>query len=178
MLFISQAVPCASVAPDLEKMMAQYGDGLLRLCFMYLRDYQLAEDALQETFIRAYTKYHTFKGQSSEKTWITRISINVCKSLMRKRSFKEIASDEMPEDPDTPVPSTEEEALENTRNEALYRAVLGLSPIYREVILLFYYGQFQISEVAKILKVPEGSVKARLFRARAQLAELVKEDVL
>lgn len=54
-----------------------------RLCFMYLSDWQLAEDALQETFLKVFRKYDTFAGRSSEKTWLVRIAVNVCKDYLR-----------------------------------------------------------------------------------------------
>ena len=63
--------------PDLEEMVRQYGDGLLRMCFLYLRDVSLAEDAVQETFAAAWAKYDSFAGRSSEKTWLTAIAANL-----------------------------------------------------------------------------------------------------
>ena len=60
----------------LERLMNDYGDALLRMCCLYLKDYQLAEDAVQETFIKAMKSYGTFKHQSSEKTWLIRIAVN------------------------------------------------------------------------------------------------------
>ena len=65
--------------PFLERLMNTYGDELLRMCFLYLKDYQLAEDAVQDTFLKAMKSYQFFQHQSSEKTWLTRIAINCCK---------------------------------------------------------------------------------------------------
>ena len=74
--------------PFLERLMNEYGDTILRTCYLYLRDYQLAEDAVQETFIKAMNSYGSFKHQSSEKTWLIRIAINCCKNIMRNRWFQ------------------------------------------------------------------------------------------
>ena len=162
--------------PDIEHMMSSYGDSLLRLCFMYLKDYQMAEDAVQETFIRAYTKYDSFRGDSLEKTWLTRIAINICKDTMRRKSFGEKPPDEdLPERPDLSA-SPEQQALENEQNARLMLEVYRLEPIYREVILLFYYSGLKVSEIASILKTREGTVKTRLMRARMRLGESLKED--
>lgn len=60
----------------ISRLINQYGNSILRMCYMYLKDYQLAEDVTQETFLQVYEKYETFENRSSEKTWITRIAIN------------------------------------------------------------------------------------------------------
>lgn len=164
--------------PDIEKLMSEHGDSLLRLCFIYLKDYQLAEDAVQETFIRAYTKYHTFAGASTEKTWLTRIAINICKDFLRRKSFGERAmGDDFPDSADE-APTPEERAVEDDRNQKLYTAVCGLDPIYREVVMLFYYSGLKVQEIARILKTREGTVKTRLMRARSRLGEALEEDYL
>ena len=61
---------------NLERLINEYGDSLLRMCYLHLKDYHLAEDAVQETFIKAMRSYDSFGHRSSEKTWIMRIAIN------------------------------------------------------------------------------------------------------
>lgn len=73
---------------ELKRMIDAYGNDILRLCTLYLKDRHLAEDALQETFIKVWQKYSTYKGDADEKTWITRIAINVCKNYLRTSWFK------------------------------------------------------------------------------------------
>jgi RNA polymerase sigma factor (sigma-70 family) len=68
----------------LEELMNKYGDSIFRMCFLYLRDYHLAEDATQETFIKAMKSYDSFEHNSSEKTWLIRIAINVCQKYNEK----------------------------------------------------------------------------------------------
>ena len=60
----------------LDRLMNEYGDDILRVCYLYLKDYHLAEDAVQETFIRAMRSYGSFGHRSKEKTWLTRIAVN------------------------------------------------------------------------------------------------------
>ena len=60
-------------------LMEEYGNAILRMCFLYLGNRSLAEDAVQETFIKAYRKFHTFRGESGAKTRLMRIAINICK---------------------------------------------------------------------------------------------------
>jgi len=165
----------APARPDLDRLMDDHGDSILRLCCLYLKDHQLAEDATQEAFLRAYVKYGDFRGDSTEKTWLTRIAINICKDAMRKRSYRDRPDGGEPSDPGM-VPSAEQAALDHARSLALYNAVLALEPIYREVILLFYYQQLKISEVALALETREGTVKSRLTRARTQLGQMLGEE--
>jgi RNA polymerase sigma-70 factor (ECF subfamily) len=72
----------------IEELIDLYGDGILRLCILYLGDRHLAEDAFQETFVKAWKKRDDFRGDSSVKTWLTRIAINTCRDLLRSGWFR------------------------------------------------------------------------------------------
>ena len=72
----------------IERMVNLYQLPLLRLCIMYLRDEEQAKDAVQETFIKAYRNLDGFRGDASEKTWLTRIAINTCKNMRRSGWFR------------------------------------------------------------------------------------------
>ena len=68
---------------ELERLVLQYQQPLLRTCFLYLRDRTLAEDAVQETFLKAYRSLASFRGECSEKTWLMKIAMNTCCDLRR-----------------------------------------------------------------------------------------------
>lgn len=68
---------------DLLRLMAQYKNDLMRMALAFLKDEALAEDAVQETFFKAYHALTAFRGDSSEKTWLMRIAINVCRNIRR-----------------------------------------------------------------------------------------------
>lgn len=149
--------------PDLEEMMNKYGDNILRICYIYLKDRHLAEDAFQETFIMVYRKYNTFKGESSEITWIMRIAINICKNHLRTSWLKRVVL-------------MDQSAFENYIVKAeeyerpmLLEEIMKLKPIYKEVIFLFYYLQLNVAEIANVLKTKESTITVRLSRARDQL---------
>ena len=72
----------------LEGIVNQYEQPLLRMCFLYLRDLPLAQDVLQETFLKAYQGYHNFRQESSEETWLMRIAINTCKDMRKSAWFR------------------------------------------------------------------------------------------
>ena len=74
----------------LERMMEQYGNDLLRICCVYLKDASMAEDAVQETFVKAYKGYHPFRADADEKTWLMRIAINTCKDIRRSAYFRHV----------------------------------------------------------------------------------------
>lgn len=152
-------------------LMESYGDSVFRMCYAYLKDYQLAEDIVQETFIRVYQHYESFRNESSIKTWIMQIAINLCKNQMRTHWWKDRVQQVFLE--------REEAVTENYDSALDGRIVLKeigkLSPKYREVILLYYYQEFKISEIAKILNVKESTVKARLVRAREKLKPSLRE---
>lgn len=154
-------------APDrnqaIAQMMEAHGDTLLRLCFLYLGDRQLAEDALQDTFMNAWRGYHGFRGDSSEKSWLTRIAINCCKGIRRTNWFRRVdigvAMDALPAG-DAPFDAADDTVL---------RAVHTLKDNYREVILLYYYQNLKTREIASLLNIPEATVSTRLKRAKDKL---------
>lgn len=149
------------------QLVDDYGDELLRLCTLYLRDVQLAEDAVQEVFFSAYRHLHQFRGESGIRTWLTRIAINTCKNLSRGRTAHPVCS------LDGLIETLSEEEPD-LRDDTVLRAVLSLRPKYREVILLFYYRELRIREIASILRLPQSTVSVRLKRAREALRPKLK----
>lgn len=83
-------LPEKEAESEMQRLISEYGDSLLRLCFVYLHDMQLAEDAVQETYIKIYKNRGSFRGSCSEKTWVTAIAANVCKSQLRSSWYNKI----------------------------------------------------------------------------------------
>lgn len=153
---------------DLERIVNEYGDALLRMCFLYLKDHAMAEDAVQETFLRAFRHQDDFQGKSSVKTWITRIAINVCKDMLtdpwaRHRSGEDLLDEATPE----PSFSSEDRYVISDK-------IANLPPKYKEVILLHYYQELKLSEIAEIFGESEATIKTRLKRARDMLRSELK----
>ncbi len=180
LLFVD-AGPRAPV-PDLEQLMDTYGTEILRLCTLYLKDYQLAQDAVQETFLRVYTKYAGFRGQCSIKTWITAIAMNVCRDAMRRHSYTERPL-WLPEDEDAQEDYSDRKFSAAARDETpdidtrltLLQAVTDLPEIYRKTILLYYYNGFSTTEIAQILRCPQATVNVRLKRGRDMLRNVLTD---
>lgn len=152
-----------------KKLVTQYGNSILRMCYMYLKDYQLAEDVTQETFLQVWNKYETFENKSSEKTWITRIAINRCKNCMRASWFKRISIEEL------------SEIFENDSSEMILNKgtislkIMKLPQKYREVILLYYYQELSVKEISAVLNQKETTILQRLKRARECLKPRLQE---
>ncbi len=148
---------------QLRRLMEAYGDSILRMCALYLGDAALAQDLAQETFLRAYQHMEGFRGDSSEKTWLTRIAINLCKDEL-KRPWRKHASGRQPVEDllaarQQPAP----------QDDTVLREVMGLRPKEREVVLLRYYQQLKLEEIAQTLAIPKGTVTSRLNRAKGRL---------
>jgi len=151
-----------------ELLVAQNQEKLLRTCYLYLRDRQLAEDAVQETFLKAYRSLPAFRGDSSEKTWLMRIAVNTCRDLYRSEWFRHMDRRVIPEElPESGVPFT-------CREESLVVEVMRLPRRLREATLLYYYHGMDEREIAEALGVSRSAVSDRLSRARRKLKELLE----
>ena len=154
-----------------EELIDQHGDDILRLCLLYMGERQLAEDAFQETFVRAWRHMNTFRGESSVKTWLSHIAVNVCRDMLRtpwlrmRRSARSVEEMEHLPAPDA------------TPRHELMDAIRALPDKYREVIVLVYYQDMKLGEAAALLRLPVPTVSTRLRRARARLAQLLSEEV-
>ena len=163
----SAKVPGSAREAELERMMRTHGNQLVGLCTGLLRDPMLAQDVVQETFIKAYRSMDGFRGerQESEKAWLTRIAVNLCRDQHRSRWFRfidrSVSFDMLPER-SAPAKETHIE---------LYQAVSQLPQKYREVILLHYFQDLDAGEIAQILGVSLSSVYRRLEKARMKLKD-------
>lgn len=152
-------------------MIARYGDGILRLCLVYLGDRQLAEDAFQETFVKAWRNRSTFRGESSEKTWLSQIAVNTCRDMLRSGWFRMVKRSE-PVEKLFDLAAPQQDADFSVRD-----AVLSLPGKYREVIVLYYDQEMKLREIADLLSISINSVSTRLRRARALLKAQLGEEV-
>lgn len=121
-------------------------------------------DAIQETIVNAFSKIGTLRNDKYAKTWLIRILINECYTLLRKSS-KLVSLEGMSE-------MTEIETDQRTDYSDLYRAVNSL----KEAVILYYIEDFNIKEIAQILEITEGAVQKRLARARGKLKRNLQES--
>jgi len=152
----------------LTRLMEIHGSSVLRVCYLYLKDHALAQDAAQTTFVKAWKALSTLREGSTEKAWLMRIAVNPCKSTLKSAEYRLYA--QSPDMDDIPEPSMEDEHPDNT----VLSAVMQLPEKYREVVMLHYYQGLATPEVARILHIPQATVLTRLHRARKLLESALK----
>ena len=153
----------------LERLILEHEVSLKRLCYFYLHDRALAEDAVQETFLKAYRFLKDFRGEANERTYLTRIAINTCKDMLRTGWFRHMDRRVTPEE----LPAGRE--AEPYQREVA-AAVMNLPWKLREVTLLYYYQGMTMPEIADILHISQPAVTGRLKRAREHLKKELKGD--
>ncbi len=140
----------------LSEWLAAYGDLINRTCCLLLGDRTLAEDAAQETFIRAWKSMAQFKGDASPKTWLTRIAINTCHNVRRTAWFRRTDRSVTPDDLPLSVPD---------EDRTLFLTVQQLPEKYKQVIILKYYQGMALDEAARALNISRSTVHHRLQKA-------------
>lgn len=159
---------------SLEELIQEYGTDVLRTAYLYVKDREAAEDLFQEIFIRVAKNLNTFQGNSSIKTWIMRITINLCKDYLKSSYQRHVVPMmEFMEDSITSEDSFHEIEKAETA-KTVKEAVFMLPEHYRAVILCVYYQDMTLKETAETLHIAEGTVKSRLKRARQRLKECLE----
>ena len=145
----------------LEAWVAEYSDVVLRTCYIYLADMALAEDALQETFLKVWRSMDRFEGRngSSAKTWIIRIAINTCKNYRASAWFRRVDRSKIIEE----LPPSMTGVTDESRS--IFFEVMELPDKLKQVVLLYYYHGMNMNETAEILKVSRAAVQKRLKKA-------------
>ncbi len=148
----------------LESWMRAYGTDILRICFVILADAREAEDAMQDTFLRAWRAMDNFEARNaSPKTWLIRIAINICRDYRRKRWFRHIDMRTALEDLPQGVVGVEPE------DRSLMLDILRLPDTLKEPLLMYYYQNMTLEETAASLGVSKSTVHSRLKKAEAAL---------
>lgn len=150
-----------------------YAGMVYRHCLHMLSRPEEAEDAAQESMLRAFRAYDGYRGEGTA-TWLYRIAHNTCLDILRSARWKRetLPYDGLPETVD-PSPTPEDVYQKRSRQEQLWQAVEQL-PTDQQVILSLYYGENQSYEaLSRLLKLPEGTVKSRLSRAKENLRKVL-----
>ena len=154
-----------------EILVQRHGRRVYNLCLRILGDPDEAADASQDTFLAALRKLSTFRGDSAFTTWLHRVAVNACyDSLRRKRRrpLLQIVRDEDDERPDTSLPAPDH-ADEVVFSVDVSRALLEVPEEFRVVLVLADVQDLPYDEIARVLEIPVGTVKSRVFRGRAAL---------
>ncbi|MEE1237278.1 MAG: sigma-70 family RNA polymerase sigma factor [Turicibacter sp.] len=157
-----------------ERLIEQYGQEVYKIAYFYMKETQLAEDVFQEVFYKVIKNYHKFNHQSSEKTWLIRITINTCKDMLRTSWIKRVTTFGVLQDSENEYEKPYDIEKKET-NKELYELIQRLPQKYKEILLLFYYKDLTYEEISEILQIPEGTVRSRLSRAREKLKKMMNE---
>ena len=154
---------CGCAREAVEK----YGDMLYRISLLVLKNTADAEDAVQETFIKYFTKAPEFTDAEHEKAWLITVATNGCRDMLRYRSRHETESEEV----------LNTYAVEKS-DSGILEALMELSDKYRIIMILFYVEQYKIDEIADITGVSVSAVKMRLSRGRKLLEEKYRKEYM
>ncbi|MDR0896353.1 MAG: sigma-70 family RNA polymerase sigma factor [Oscillospiraceae bacterium] len=149
----------------IERMMDAYGTAVLRMCYAFLKDYALAEDAAQDAFIKAYRGLDGFLGahEMSEKAWLMRIAVNTCKDYRRSAWFRFVDRNQPIEE------AAQVQCLPSPSDRALMDEVMALPMKLKEVVLLYYYQGLDYNEIMQSLGISRSAVYDRLEKAKKKL---------
>ena len=136
----------------LNRLVEQYQTDLLRMCYLYLHDAELARDAVQETYLKAYRALDSFRGECGEKTWLMKIAMNTCRDLRRLAWFRHIDRRVTPDMMPSAFVAFEE------KDEEVLTAVMALPVKLRESVLLYFYQDMSVKEIAQALGVSRQTV--------------------
>ena len=164
-------------------LVLRYQGRAYRLAVRLLGDPELARDAVQEAFLKAYGSLGRFEGRSGFYTWLYRLVFNLCIDLKRRdRSTRhvewndEVASNVAPESEAIPAGGPDEESERGELRQALARAIERLPDEARRTLLLREVDGLSYSEIAKALGIPKGTVMSRLHHARRRVRQLLVEE--
>lgn len=155
---------------------------ILRTTYRITKNREDAEDALQDSFLRAFTQIKKFEGRASFSTWLTRIAINSALMILRKRH----SSFELPiergdrhgnrayDNTPCPAPNPETQCAQREREQILQAAICALRPTLRQAVELQKLQEYSLQETAKMMGLSAAAAKARLFRANSLLRRSLK----
>ena len=164
------AVPGMTREQRLNGWIESYSDAILKTCYLYLSDRQQAEDALQDTWIKAWRHMEDYerKGIAHEKAWLLRIAVNTCRDYRRTAWFRHVDRKQTLEDLPPRLVAAEPE------DRSLTMAVAELPDRFKQIVLLYYYQGLTIQETAETLGQSAATVHRRIRKAEALLKEALE----
>ena len=157
----------------MQVLFARHHVRIYRFVLRLVRDQWKAEDLISEVFLDVWRQADRFEGRSTVSTWLLAIARFKAMSALRRKPEEaldedaELAIEDPADDPEVTLEKKDRSAI-------IRKCLMGLSSEHREIIDLVYYHEKTVEEVAKIVGIPENTVKTRMFYARKKLAEMLK----
>ena len=166
-------------AKEFEDLLDIYGNDIYRFCLHIMRNREDADDLYQDTVLTAFRKADIINLSENPKSYLLSVAVKLSHNFFRKEKRKNqkiiLSADEtlaaIPDNADIQL-STEEKALKT----ALRNAVSKLEEKHRIPVVLYYFDQQNIDFISQVMKIPAGTVKSRLHKARALIAETLKKE--
>lgn len=167
---------------ELERCIELYGKDIYAFCRQLTYSQQEADELYQDTFLKAMELIHKINMQENPKSYLLSIALRLCRNRRRKyvrrKQIAEIESltEEKQDVEQESEISLEDEVLERERAAEVRKAVQQLDEKYRLPVYLYYMEELSLQEIAKVLKIPKGTVKSRLYQARELLRKRLEVD--
>lgn len=166
---------------ELEKCIELYGKDIFAFCRQLTYSRQEAEELYQDTFLKAMELLHKIRVEENPKSYLLSITLRLCKNSKRKYARRrQIAGIESLVEEDQGIEdqgcSLEEEVVARERAKEVRDAVRELAEKYRMPVYLYYMEELTMPEIARVLKIPKGTVKSRLYQARKLLRERLEVE--
>lgn len=147
----------------ITSVLEKHADMVRRICFLYLKNTSDVDDVFQEVFLALLKNKIIFENTEHEKAWLIKVTINKCKDLLKSYWYRNVGS----------LEGTAELSFETKEENELIKVVLSIPKKYKDVIYLFYYEEYSVPEITRILNEKENTIYSRLSRAR----KLIKEKL-
>lgn len=159
------------MSEHLQKVMHEHGEYCIRVAYFYVKDWSAAEEVVQDVFLAYAKNMDKFEQRSSLKTYLVKITIHKSHDYLRswKRKWQQFTVTK------TSTQSVETSAIIEEEKRTLVDAILKLPVHYREVLILYYYDDYNIPEIASLLQCNENTVKTRLSRGREKVKQLLQQ---
>lgn len=165
-----------------EEIVRRYQRQVANIIYLTLGNREEVDDLSQEVFVRVFRSLDRFEFDSSVYSWIYRIAVNLCIDEIRKKKIRKLIPLDFltekkleSEKRSKETATSSDELLQKEKKEIIRGALDKLSPLHRTVILLREYQDLSYGEIAKTLRISPQAVKSRIFRAREELRELLKD---
>ncbi|MDE6660115.1 MAG: RNA polymerase sigma factor [Eubacterium sp.] len=161
---------CSFNETEFNEKYDKYCNLIYRTAYQYVFNIQLAEDVMQEAFVKLLTCDKHFQNDEHEKAWLLRVAINLCKNILKSKAYQNLEL----KNETSPIESTFEENADN--KIAITNYLKRLNSEQRTAIFLYYFEGFRIKEIAKIMKMKENTVKSHLKRAKQNLKMNIEKE--
>ena len=153
---------------DFESLINEHSQMLFKIAYSYTKNTFDSQDIVQEVFVKFYRVRNSFENEEHIKNWLIRVTINKSLNALKQNKKELLVGGEY-------INNLSETSEVDEKNEEIRECVLALKDSYKTVIILYYYDNYSIKEIASFLKISENNVKVRLNRARVKLKEIIYE---